>query len=157
MTERSTCRRVAPSVRSVASSRVRWAIVIESVLAMTNPPTKSATPPNARRKSLMMERKPFVSFVACAACACPVRTSAFAGRRGLTSRTSWEGETPCLAAMSIASSLPTLLKILCAVGKSKIAIVAPPSDATPPIFTTPATVNVCSGPRAMTPIVSPTL
>ena len=34
----------------------------------------------------MMDRKPFVSFVACAACAWPVRTSAFAGRRGLTSR-----------------------------------------------------------------------
>ena len=41
-TERSTCRRDAPSVRSVANSRVRWATVIESVLKMTNAPTNSA-------------------------------------------------------------------------------------------------------------------
>jgi hypothetical protein len=35
------------------------------VFAITNVPTKRATPPNASRKSLMIERKPFVSFVAC--------------------------------------------------------------------------------------------
>jgi hypothetical protein len=50
MTERSTCRREAPSVRRVASSRVRCAIVIESVLKMTNAPTKRAIPPKASRK-----------------------------------------------------------------------------------------------------------
>ena len=66
----STWRRVAPSVRSVASSRVRWAIVIESVFAITKLPTNSATPPNASRKSWMMLRKPLVSLVACCACAC---------------------------------------------------------------------------------------
>ena len=49
-TERSTCRREAPSVRSVASSFVRCATVIESVLKMTKAPTKSAMPPNASRK-----------------------------------------------------------------------------------------------------------
>ena len=40
---------VAPIVRSVANSRVRCAIVIESEFAMTNEPTKSAIPPNASR------------------------------------------------------------------------------------------------------------
>ena len=55
-TERSTCRRVAPSVRSVASSRVRWAIVIDSVFAITKLPTNSAMPPNASRKSWKMLR-----------------------------------------------------------------------------------------------------
>ncbi len=49
-TIQSTCQREAPTVRSVANSRVRWAIVIESVLAITNAPTKSAMPPNASRK-----------------------------------------------------------------------------------------------------------
>ena len=44
-----TCRRVAPRVRSVPNSRARWAIVIESVLAITKIPTKSAMPPNASR------------------------------------------------------------------------------------------------------------
>ena len=47
---RSTCRREAPSVRSVANSRVRCAIVIESEFAITKLPTKSAMPPNASRK-----------------------------------------------------------------------------------------------------------
>ena len=35
-TERMTCLREAPSVRSVANSRVRWATVIERVLKITN-------------------------------------------------------------------------------------------------------------------------
>ena len=60
--ERSTWRRDAPSVRSVASSRVRCAIVIESEFAITNAPTKSAIPPNASRKSWRKLRKLSVSF-----------------------------------------------------------------------------------------------
>ena len=50
ITEKRTCRRDAPSVRSVASSRVRCAIVIERELKMTKAPTKSAITPNASRK-----------------------------------------------------------------------------------------------------------
>ena len=50
ITERSTWRRDAPIVRSVANSRVRCATVIESVLKMTNAPTKSAMPANESRK-----------------------------------------------------------------------------------------------------------
>ena len=68
-TERSTWLRIAPSVRSVASSRVRCAIVIDSVFAITKLPTNSATPPNASRKSWMMFRNELVSLVACCACA----------------------------------------------------------------------------------------
>ena len=49
-TERMTCRREAPSVRSVANSRERWATVIESVLKITNAPTNSAMPPKPSRK-----------------------------------------------------------------------------------------------------------
>jgi hypothetical protein len=48
-TAQRTCRRDAPMVRSVANSRVRCAIVIESVFAITNEPTKSAT--NAKASS----------------------------------------------------------------------------------------------------------
>ena len=48
-TERSTWRRDAPSVRSVASSRVRWETVIASVLKITKPPTNSATRPKPTR------------------------------------------------------------------------------------------------------------
>jgi hypothetical protein len=60
MTEPSTCRREPPIVRIVANSRVRWAIVIESVFAITNDPTKSAIPANASRN---FWRKPMNSFV----------------------------------------------------------------------------------------------
>ena len=49
-TERMTCLREAPSVRSVANSRERWATVIESVLRITNAPTNSAMPPKPSRK-----------------------------------------------------------------------------------------------------------
>ena len=49
-TDSRTWRRDAPSVRSVASSRVRCAIVIDSELTMTNAPTKSAISPKASRK-----------------------------------------------------------------------------------------------------------
>ena len=62
-TEARTWRRVAPSVRSVASSRVRCAIVIESVLAITKLPTNSATPPKASRNDWKMLRKPVVSLL----------------------------------------------------------------------------------------------
>ena len=49
-TERMTCLREAPSVRSVANSRVRWATVIDSVLKITNAPTSSAMAPNAEQE-----------------------------------------------------------------------------------------------------------
>ena len=50
MTPRMTWRRDAPSVRNVASSRVRWATVIDSVLKMTKEPTNRAIAANASRK-----------------------------------------------------------------------------------------------------------
>ena len=43
----STCRRVAPSARSIANSRIRWATVIEKVLKMMNAPTRIAAPASA--------------------------------------------------------------------------------------------------------------
>jgi hypothetical protein len=49
-TEPRIWRRDAPIVRRVANSRMRCATVIDSVLKMTNAPTKSATPANESRK-----------------------------------------------------------------------------------------------------------
>ena len=46
---RRTCRRLAPTIRSSPSSRVRWAIAIESALKIVNAPTSSATPAKASR------------------------------------------------------------------------------------------------------------
>ena len=60
-TDHSTWRREAPSVRRVASSRMRCATVIASVLAITKLPTKSAMPPKPSRKYLMKFRPCCVS------------------------------------------------------------------------------------------------
>ena len=50
ITDVRTWRRDAPIVRSVANSRVRCAIVMPSVFAITKLPTKSAMPAKASRK-----------------------------------------------------------------------------------------------------------
>jgi hypothetical protein len=104
-----------------------------------------------------MVRKPFVSLAACFASCWPVRTCAVAGSSGRICETSSAGVTFGLPATPIESSLPTLLKIRCAVGGSKIASVEPPSELTLPNRTSPAMRNFCSGPRVRTPIESPTL
>ena len=114
-TERSTWFREAPSVRSVANSRVRWAIVIESEFAITNAPTKSATPPNASRKSWRNERKLFVSDASLEACASPDFTCVPGGRTLRTCASSAACVTPAFFATRIWSSLPLLSKRFCAV------------------------------------------
>jgi hypothetical protein len=48
-TENSTCRRVAPSARNRASSRLRWVTTMLKVLKMMNAPTNSATNPKTSR------------------------------------------------------------------------------------------------------------
>ena len=74
-TERSTWRRLAPIVRSIANSRVRWATVIANVLKMMNAPANTVAPANASnsgvRKSLM---PPAVSLACSAAASGPVCT-----------------------------------------------------------------------------------
>jgi len=156
-TDQYTCRRVAPSVRRVASSRIRCATVMPIVFAITKMPTKSATKPKASRKYSRMLRKPFVSFAACFASCWPVRTCAVCGSSGRIWATSWVGVTFGLPATPIESSLPSLLKIRCAVGRSKIASVAPPSELRPAKRTSPVMRKRLSGPCASTPIESPTV
>ena len=50
ITERVIWLRDAPSARSSANSLVRWATIIEKVLAMINVPTSRAMRPNATKK-----------------------------------------------------------------------------------------------------------
>ena len=116
-----TWRREAPSVRSVANSRERWATVIESVLRITNAPTNSAMPPKPSRKYVMNFRLSLVSLESAAACASPVLTSALAGSSGLISFVSAAGVTPSLALTEMLSYLPSFSNSFCAVGRSKIA------------------------------------
>ena len=147
--DRRTWPRVAPRVRSVANSRVRCAIVIESEFAITKLPTKSAMPPNASRKPRRNEMNESVSLASSAACWAPVRTCAFAGRTDRTWSTSCWSETVGLAAMSISSNWPGLSNSRCAVGTSKPASVAPPMSSEPvPNLTMPEILSRTTGPSA---------
>ena len=131
-TERLTWRLDAPSVRRVASSRMRWASVIESVLKITNAPTPSAMKPNPSRKYWTNLLCSWVSFALASACCCPVLTCAAAGTIGRSSRTSCSGETPSRAATRMVSYCPRLPSRAWAVGTSKTAIVEPPMESTVP-------------------------
>ena len=154
--ERRTWRLEAPSVRRVASSRVRCLIVIESEFAITNAPTNNAIPPNARRKSCRKLRKLSVSFASDFACCCPVFTCVPGGRMARISAASCAGLIPGLAFARIWSSFPMRWKSRCPVGRLKPESVAPPRLAAPPKCTRPEIFMRRVGPLACTPIVCPT-
>ena len=103
-TDRNTCRREAPRVRSVANSRARCATVIAIVLKMTNEPTKSAIPANDSRRYLMKLRPCVMFFASLSPWSLPVSTCAFDGTSGASSRTSVESLTPFLPTTEITSS-----------------------------------------------------
>ena len=155
MTDVSTWRREAPSVRSVANSRVRCAIVIESEFAITKAPTNSAMPPKTSRNVRRKEMNSFVSDASSCACASPVRTCVAGGRIFWISATSASGATPSFAATRIWSSLPGLAKRCCAVGRLNPARVAPPIEETVPNLTKPEMRSCSVGPSAWTPIFWP--
>ena len=75
ITDRITCPRFAPSVRSSANSRIRCVTVIENVLKMMNAPTNSAMPPNATSAVVRKLRLLLMSLVSLRACSSPVRTT----------------------------------------------------------------------------------
>ena len=103
-TERSTCRREAPSVRRVASSRVRWATVIEIVLKITNAPTNSEMPPNASRNTRIVPMPSLRSSEASWTASSPVWTCSDGPTSGRIARASSSGETPLAAATEIPSN-----------------------------------------------------
>ena len=156
---RRICRREAPIVRSVANSRVRWAIVIDSELAITKAPTNSAMPPKASRnvcrklgEALRVARVRLRLLRAAAHLRLRREDAARPGRAARTRVTSGFRE------MRMWSSFPTLWKSACAVGRSKPASVAPPmSRLLAPNLTRPETRNGFAPPCASTLIMSPTL
>jgi hypothetical protein len=127
-TERLIWRRDAPSVRSVASSRMRWASVIERVLKITNAPTPSAMNPNPSRKYWTNLPLSWTSLESASACCWPVLICAAAGTMGRRSVTSCSDETPSRAAAKIVSYCPRLPRSACAVATLKTANVAPPIE-----------------------------
>ena len=131
-TERLTWRLDAPSVRSVASSRMRCASVIERVLKITNAPTPSAMKPNPSRKYWTNLLWSWVSLALASACCCAGLD--LGGGRDDRPQLADEllGETPSRAATRIVSNCPRLPSSACAVGTSKTAIVEPPMESTVP-------------------------
>ena len=117
MIEPSTWRREPPSVRRVANSRVRWAIVIESEFAITKLPTKSAMPAKASRKPCRKVMNSFVSAASSSACSEASSHLAVGGRTCSISWTSFAVETPGSAATAISSSLPCLVEDLLSRGQ----------------------------------------
>ena len=102
-TERLTCLREAPSVRSVANSRVRCATVIDSVLKMTNAPTSSAMPPKPSRTRRMVFMPSLMFSALSLAATLESLTSRSLPTSGLIAFTSCADEVPSFAATEIAS------------------------------------------------------
>ena len=94
ITEVSTCRRDAPTVRSVANSRVRCATVIDSVLKITKAPTNRAMPANDSRKYRMMLVNVEISSESSVACSAPDRTVTDVPSSSRMRATSSSGATP---------------------------------------------------------------
>ncbi len=133
-------RRLAPSVRNIANSRVRWATVIEKVLKIRKAATNSATP--AKISSAVL-RKPMNSPTSsrwdCTFWA-PVSTSTEPGSAAVRFAASCSGVVPGSAATLIWSSLPSLPVIRCASGRVSSVIVAPPNESTLPRVAIPTSV-----------------
>ncbi len=80
----------------------------------------------------MNARPSLVSFESSAACAALSCTSRPSGTSGATASTSSAADVPSFAAIEIASNWSGFCSTFCAVGTSKIASVAPPSESTSP-------------------------
>ena len=102
-TERMTCLREAPSVRSVANSRVRWATVIDRVLKITKPPTSSAIAPKPSSTLRIIAIPSLTSFAASLACLSLSFTCRSGESSGLIACTSCAGVVPFFAATEITS------------------------------------------------------
>ena len=144
-TELSTWRRVAPSVRSSASSRERCATVIENVLKIRNAPTSTAMNANASRPVVRNESPSRMSSPSSSASCAAVRTCAVGGSSEATLRCSSVCETPSRPATNAKSTLPRLSNSVCAVGRSKTTKVAPPSPADWPMVARPTSLNARFG------------
>ncbi len=149
----STCRRIAPMVRSIANSRMRWATVIEKVLKMTNAPTSTAAPANASSAGVKNELiAPEISSVCSFAASVPVCTFTQCGSVAAIRRLSAFGETPGAPSTEIVDVFPTRSYHRCASANVVATTVAPPIDDTLPKRNTPTIVTGCT-PRS---VVSPT-
>jgi hypothetical protein len=152
------CRRVAPSVRSSANSRVRSATVIENVLKMMNAPTSSAAPANA--SSAGVRKLPISELMSAAvssALSRPVETSTRSpGRVVWIRRTSSSGDTPSRALATIDVTSPSRSNQRCTSASGADTTPASPIEETPPRSYTPTTRTFSTPSRVAIPTRSPT-
>ncbi len=124
-------RRLAPSVRSMPNSRIRWATVIEKMLKIRKLPTSSATPPNTSSTTRKNERSSLMSCAWRAAACVPVSTTSRGGSTWSMRVRSSRGDTPGAALTEIPSSSPRLSVIACASGSVSWAVPDPPPEVSP--------------------------
>ena len=96
-TDRLTWRRDAPSARSSASSRLRWATRIEKVLMMRKIPTTRATPAKTSRNVVMKPRTSSRPSLLTSTISSPVRTCSPSGTTAVTASASSVWATPSAA------------------------------------------------------------
>ena len=148
ITIRVTCRLLAPSARSSASSRLRWATRIENVLTMRKPPTTSEMPAKISRKVVRKPTASWIALAASSAASSPVTASTPSGSRSVTlaASSSWLVPGSAVTQMSVKASSPSSSSS-CAVRVSKAAKVAPlsePPSGKPPMPTSVGRSTACS-------------
>ena len=155
-TELSTWRRDAPSVRSSANSRERWATVTANVLKIRKPPTNTAMPANTSSAIVRKPSESVMSADALSASSWPVRTSARAAQRARRSPAlSCSGEVPSCAATAISVISPGVSAIRCT-SSSGIDMLLMPSDSWSPSLEMPTTSYSFAGARPAIFSLSPT-
>ena len=128
-----------PRVRSVANSRVRWATVIDRVLKITNAPTNSAIAAEAQQEVADRVHDDVRLAGVRRRLLLGVLDLQARGDQRLDGADELSGDVPSLAAIEIPSNWPSLPSSVWAVGRSQIAIVAPPSESIPPKVAMPVT------------------
>jgi hypothetical protein len=123
--------REAPSVRSMPSSRIRWATVIEKVLKIRKLPTRSATPPNTSSTMRKKARSSLMSSDCRSAAWTPVSTVRRAGSTRSMLRASSASETPSAASTEMASNWPCFSVRRWASSSVSWAVPAPPDEVLP--------------------------
>ncbi len=145
-TETKTCRRLAPTMRSNASSFVRWPTMIENVFRIVNPPTNSAMNAKTSNAVLKMLNAELILLVCSLTTVWPVTTSTPGGSAAAIDRCTVALSAPGLATTSTASNWPGCPNSACAVGMSNAASVAPARLFAVPNLAMPVMVNVRVGP-----------
>ena len=151
-----TCLLVAPTARSSATSRRRWATSTLKVFQMTNDPTSSATPANTSSTVVKMPKASWTESTAASAACSPVTASTPSGSSSAIRLRSSLASTPSSARTSTSSTSPSLPSTCWAVGRSNPASVAPRMLSVSPKPTMPTSVKVCRPSSKMTVTWSPT-